>query len=182
MRIVDAQNAGERKAVLRDVIKGDLAVGTGSQSRAELLFQDNTLTRLGADTLFSFTAGTRDISLGQGTMLLQVPKNLGGARIRTAAVTAAITGTTIMIENKPGSHVKVLVLEGSLRLSNNARFGESVVLTAGQMIIMGAKQTRMPQAAFRGSRDNRENILPHRSAEIWRTGPRRRSCLCRASD
>ena len=136
---------------MRDVIKDDLAVRTGIQSRAELLFQDNTLTRLGSDALFSFKAGTRDMTLDRGTMLLQVPKGLGGARIRTAAVTAAITGTTIMMENIPGSHVKVLVLEGSLRLSINGRLGESVVLNPGKMVILGAKERTHAKAGVGGS-------------------------------
>ena len=145
VRVVNPQKGSAQAAKLRDVIKDDLAVRTGAQSRAELVFQDNTLTRLGAESLFSFTSGTRDMSLDQGTMLLQVPKGLGGARIRTAAVTAAITGTTIMLENRPGKHVKVVVLEGSLRLSLNGRWGESVVLHPGKMIIVGAKETRMPK-------------------------------------
>lgn len=145
VRIMAPRERSERQARLNDVIKEDLAVRTGVDSRAELLFQDNTLTRLGAESLFSFKPGTRDMTLDRGTMLLQVPKGLGGARIQTAAVTAAITGTTIMMENIPGSHVKVLVLEGSLRLSVNGRLGESVILTPGKMVIIGAKETRMPK-------------------------------------
>ncbi len=145
VRVVNPKNASAQVAKVNDLIKDDLAVRTGIQSRAELLFQDKTLARLGAEALFSFKAGTRDMTLGRGTMLLQVPKGLGGARIHTAAVTAAITGTTIMVENLPGAHVKVVVLEGSLRLSINGRLGESVVLTPGKMIILGAKETRMPK-------------------------------------
>ncbi len=145
VRIVEAQRGATRPAKLNDVIKDDVAVRTGVQSRAELLFQDNTLTRLGAEALFSFKSGTRDLTLDRGTMLLQVPKGLGGATIRTAAVTAAITGTTIMIENIPGSHVKVLVLEGSLRLSINGRLGESTVLTPGKMVIVSVKDKQMPK-------------------------------------
>ncbi|HEX8311235.1 MAG TPA: FecR domain-containing protein, partial [Chthoniobacteraceae bacterium] len=82
---------GTTPAKLQELIKDDLGVRTGTASRAELLFQDATLTRLGANTLFSFKSGTRDMSLPDGTMLLQVPKGLGGARIRTAGVSAAIT-------------------------------------------------------------------------------------------
>src|ERR1041385_4485248 len=103
---------GARPANLRDVIKDDLALQTGVRSRSELLFQDNTLTRLGAETFFSFKTGTRDLTLEKGSMLLQVPKGLGGAKIHTGAVTAAITGTTIMIEYVPKRYLKVLVLEG----------------------------------------------------------------------
>jgi hypothetical protein len=77
--------------------------------------------------------------------LLQVPKGLGGAKIHTAAVTAAITGTTIMMEYIPTKYIKVLVLEGSLRLSRNGLFGDSVVLTAGKMVIMRPDAKNIPE-------------------------------------
>ena len=93
-------SGGGRKAELQDVIRGQTALKTGIKSRSEL-FQDNTLTRVGPESFFSFKAGTRDMTLGQGTMLLQVPKGLGGAKIRAAAITAGITGTTIMMEYRP---------------------------------------------------------------------------------
>src|SRR5213595_482274 len=135
---------GEHPAMLRDVIKDDLGLQTAAKSRSELLFQDNTLTRLGEETFFSFKTGTRDMTLEKGSMLLQVPKGLGGAQIHTAAVTAAITGTTIMMEYSPGQYLKVLVLEGSLRLSRNASFGESLVLHAGKMVIMRPDSKKIP--------------------------------------
>ena len=77
-------------------------------------------------------------------MLLQVPKGLGGAKIHTAAVTAAITGTTIMMEYSPGQYLKVLVLEGSLRLSRNGSFGNSFVLRPGKMVIMRPDAKTIP--------------------------------------
>src|SRR5947209_16504493 len=106
---------GAHAASMDEVVKDDMAVKTGIKSRSELLFQDDTLTRLGPESLFSFKTGTRDMTLQKGTMLLQVPKGIGGARIHTAALTAAITGTTIMMEYVPNRDIKVLVLEGSLR-------------------------------------------------------------------
>ena len=135
---------GTHPAVLRDVIKDNLALQTGARSRSELLFQDNTLTRIGAETFFSFKTGTRDMTLEKGSMLLQVPKGLGGAKIYTAAVTAAITGTTIMMEYSPGQYLKVLVLEGSLRLSRNGSFGDSLVLHPGKMVIMRPDAKKIP--------------------------------------
>jgi FecR protein len=135
---------GTHPAVLRDVIKDNLALQTGARSRSELLFQDNTLTRIGAETFFSFKTGTRDLTLEKGSMLLQVPKGLGGAQIHTAAVTAAITGTTIMMEYSPGQYLKVLVLEGSLRLSRNGSFGNSLVLRPGKMVIMRPDAKKIP--------------------------------------
>src|SRR6478752_7260922 len=136
---------GDRPAALRDVIKDDLGLQTGARSRSDLLFQDNTLTRLGAETFFSFKTGTRDMTLEKGSMLLQVPKGLGGAKIHTAAVTAAITGTTIMMEYSPGKYLKILVLEGSLRLSRNGSFGDSVVLHPGKMVIMRPDAKKIPE-------------------------------------
>src|SRR5438094_5418821 len=134
---------GARPAVVRDVIKDDRGLQTGARSRSELLFQDNTLTRVGAETFFSFKTGTRDLTLEKGSMLLQVPKGLGGAKIHTAAVTAAITGTTIMMEYSPRQYLKVLVLEGSLRLSRNGS-GDSLVLHPGKMVIMRPDAKKIP--------------------------------------
>src|SRR5437773_1438772 len=142
--IVDPAKGGH-PATLRDVIKDDLGLQTAAKSRSELLFQDNTLTRIGAETFFSFKTGTRDMTLEKGSMLLQVPKGLGGAQIHTAAVTAAITGTTIMMEYSPGQYLKVLVLEGSLRLSRNGSFGDSLVLHAGKMVIMRPDAKKIPE-------------------------------------
>src|SRR5437763_8731631 len=97
-------------AKLNDVVSGDVGLRTGIKSRSELLFQDDTLTRIGPETYFSFRTGTREIDLKSGSLLLQVPKNLGGAKIHAAAVTASITGTTIMMEYQPKQSLKVLVL------------------------------------------------------------------------
>src|SRR6266480_2425844 len=141
--VVDPGKGGH-PAAIREVIKDDLGLQTGVRSRSELLFQANTLTRLGAETFFSFKTGTRDMTLEKGSMHLQVPKGLGGAKIRTAAVTAAVTGTTIMVEYSPGKYLKVLVLEGSLRLSRNGSFGDSVVLHPGKRVIMRPDAKKIP--------------------------------------
>src|ERR1700692_2704763 len=52
---------GAHPATIRDIIKDDLGLQTGAKSRSELLFQDNTLTRLGAEPFLRFkmrTSGT----------------------------------------------------------------------------------------------------------------------------
>src|SRR5437773_1914212 len=143
VKIVDP-TAGERRAQLQDAIRDQIALTTGIKSRSELLFDDNTLTRIGPESYFSFKSGTREMTFDKGTLLLQVPKGLGGAKIHTAAVTAAITGTTIMMEYVPKHDIKVLVLEGSLRLSVNGRFGDSLLLSPGKMVIMRPDAKRIP--------------------------------------
>lgn len=125
-----------REAKPGDVVEGRTAVRTGDKSRAELKFTDETLTRLGANTQFSFESGTRNLSLENGVIFLQVPKGAGGAQIRTAAVTAAVTGTTIMMEYVNGKVLKIIVVEGTLDVFFPDRPGVFTTLRAGQMIMM----------------------------------------------
>ncbi len=137
-----------RAAVMKETLQGEQAVRTGIDSRTELLFNDHTITRLGANTHFSFTEGTRNMSLQSGVMLLQVPKGAGGAKIETAAVTAAVTGTTIMVEAGK-NYTKLIVLEGECCLwpkndkNDKAmfKFKHKTCALAGQEIILrnGAK-------------------------------------------
>jgi hypothetical protein len=131
-------------ARIDDVVQGDTGLRTGIKSRSELLFQDDTMTRIGPESYFRFRSGSREMTLEKGTLLLQVPKGLGGANIHTAAVTASITGTTIMMEYDPQRTLKVLVLEGSLRLSVNGPLGDSLVLTPGRMVIMKPDAKHIP--------------------------------------
>jgi len=135
VRVVpDQSNAAPAR--IGDIITGSTAVATGVSSRAELKFPDQTLTRLGANTLFRLEAGTRDIDLQQGTLLLQVPKQLGGARVRTAAVTAAVTGTTILVEYEPDGYIKIIVIEGEIDLFMNDKPSTFTTTRAGDMVIM----------------------------------------------
>jgi hypothetical protein len=85
-------NASPRPAAVNDDVRHGTAVQTGVQSRSELTFKDQTITRLGENTIFSVGKGPRTIDLGSGQFLLYVPKNGGGAKVKAGAVTAAITG------------------------------------------------------------------------------------------
>lgn len=133
-----------RPAAVSDAVRDGTAVRTGVDSRAELTFTDQTLARLGANTLFSFNKGARNIDLGGGAMLLYVPKNAGGAKVYTAAVTAAITGTTCLVESHRKSYSKLIFLEGSGRAYLKGHPGQSVVLHAGDMLIVRANATSLP--------------------------------------
>ena len=143
--------AAARPATVNDEVKDGIAVRTGVDSRSELKFTDQTLARLGANTLFSFSEGTRNLNLQDGAMLLRVPKGAGGAKINSSAVTAAITGTTVMLEThastkkNKNSYYKFIVLEGTARLYLPGRLGESTLVKAGQMIIMRQDSKMIPE-------------------------------------
>jgi FecR protein len=85
-------NASARPAAVNDNVRQGTAVQTGVQSRSELTFKDQTITRLGEKTIFSVGEGSRTIDLGSGQFLLCVPKKAGGVKVKTGPVTAAITG------------------------------------------------------------------------------------------
>src|SRR5437763_16849085 len=86
--------AAPRPAALNDNVRQGTAVQTGVQSRSELTFKDQTITRLGEKTIYSPGEGARSIDLGSGQFLLYVPKKSGGAKVKMGRVTAAMTGET----------------------------------------------------------------------------------------
>jgi len=83
--------AAARPVVANETVRQGNAVQTGTQSRSELTFRDQTITRLGEKTIYN-VGGGRTIELGSGQFLLYVPKKAGGAQVKMGPVTAAITG------------------------------------------------------------------------------------------
>ena len=150
-RIVnDVKTAGEgkapKRASLNETVVPGGAVRTGIDSRTELLFSDQTITRLGANSSFSFNEGTREMSLSKGVIMLQVPKGLGGAKIQTTAVTAAITGTTILLEVGP-KFTKLIVVEGTCTLTLKAgKWKHKKRVNAGEEIIVPNDAIEIPKA------------------------------------
>ncbi|MCE0496767.1 MAG: FecR family protein [Methylacidiphilales bacterium] len=69
-------------------------VKTGDSSRAELQFSNNTISRLGSNTIFNYSASANQVNLESGTILFSKPKDGQKLNIKTEAVTAAIVGTT----------------------------------------------------------------------------------------
>jgi len=133
-----------RAAVVGEQIGAVTSVATGNESRAEMRFPDKSLTRLGANSRFTIRGDQRTLELDEGVMLLQVPKQMGGAKVRTAAVTAAVTGTTVLFEYVKGGFVKLIVIEGSVDLYFNDKPGSFRTVNAGEMIIMKVDSKFIP--------------------------------------
>jgi quercetin dioxygenase-like cupin family protein len=131
-------------ASINDKVRDGTSVQTGMNSRTELSFADQSLTRLSANTIFSFNEGTRNLDLASGAVLLHVPKGAGSAKISTAAITAAITGTTVIVEYHPHAYIKFISLEGTARLYLKRRWGESVLIRPGQMLIANPDAKSLP--------------------------------------
>jgi FecR protein len=134
--------ANPKPAALNDKVSEGMGVRTGNESRSELTFVDLTITRLGANSLFSFNQAGRSVELGGGSLLLRVPKNSGGARVNASAVTVGVTGTTLILESSGRS--KLIVLEGAARISLRKFPLRSASVRGGQMIDVPPGATELP--------------------------------------
>lgn len=136
-------SAEARAAALNDTVADGTAVRTGDSSRSELTFTDLTITRVGANSIFTFTKAGHNVQIDTGSVLLRVPKNSGGGAIVTSAVTAGMTGTTVIMETARSGRSRLLVLEGGARLSLNQHRDQAKNVRAGQMLEVPAGATTL---------------------------------------
>jgi hypothetical protein len=116
VEVVSATNSSEKPAVVNAVFNMPDLVRTGAASRAELVAEDKTITRVGANTIFSFDPASRTIDLQQGSLLFHSPKGMGGGTIRTSSATASVLGTTLIVTTTHSGGFKVIDLEGHVAI------------------------------------------------------------------
>lgn len=126
--------AAARPVTVNETVRQGNAVQTGAQSRSELTFKDQTITRLGEKTIFNVGKEGRTIDMGSGQFLLYVPKKAGGAKVKMGPVTAAITGTTVYGNVLPSGIVEFTVLEGAACISLDS-VGQTLQVMGGQMVV-----------------------------------------------
>ncbi len=133
VRLMEAHGA-PRPAAVNDTVTERMGVRTGVESRAELTFTDLTLTRLGANTIFSFKQGARELDLTSGAVLLEVPPKAPAVKVSTSAVTAAVTGGTALFATGPPT--KFMVLEGTGTFYPKGHPERAVIVHGGEMMMM----------------------------------------------
>lgn len=140
VQVVSRATQAATPAKIADVFKAPDLIRTGPESLAELIAADKTVTRVGANTVFSFEAAGRTMNLEQGSVLFHSPKGKGGGTIRSKGASAAVLGTTIVVTATVGGGFKAIVLEGKgqITLPN----GSFRVLQAGQVtfVLPGAQR------------------------------------------
>jgi len=87
---------GSVPAKVSEKIQEKSKVSTAAASMAELTFADSSITRMGANTQFSFQSKERLVKLDQGSVLVNTPPGKGGAVVDCGGVTGAVSGTTFM--------------------------------------------------------------------------------------
>jgi FecR-like protein len=142
VRLLEA-HAAPHPAALNDKVALGSAVRTGVESRAELTFNDLTITRLGANTIFSFTAGARQAELTQGAILLQVKPGAPAVRANTTAVTVAVMGGTALLSTGPPT--KFMVLEGIGTIYPLGHPEKAVTVHGGEMVTAEGGRISKPE-------------------------------------
>jgi hypothetical protein len=132
-------------AVVNETVHEGNAVRTGTDSRSELLFADQTLARLGANTVFSFGAATHTYDLGSGAILMTAPKNAGTVKVSSGVATCAISGFTGIWEAHSKFWNKVLVIEGDGDVWLNKNPGDKRHMHSRQILVFPPNATVLPQ-------------------------------------
>src|ERR1700744_2374219 len=141
VQIISASDQSEKHATVNDLFNMPDILKTGPSSRAELIASDETITRVGANTIFSFDPANRTIDLKQGSLLFHSPHGKGGGTIHTGSATASVLGTTLIVTTTPSGGMKGLDLEGQVEV--NFLNGLHQNLAPGQMtfVLPGGSQT-----------------------------------------
>ncbi len=129
--VINAATKAESAPKVGDVLVAPNVLKTGPDSRAELVAEDKTVTRVGSNTIFSVEVNSRDVNLAQGNVLFNAPKGRGGGRIKSAGATASVLGTTFITSASPSGGFKVMGLEGSVQVDGSK--GGSAKIGAGQL-------------------------------------------------
>jgi len=132
VELLPAVTKSSSPAKLNQLVKAPDMVRTGADSRAELTAPDNTITRVGANTVFSFETTDRVLNLQKGSLLFHSPKGVGGGMIKSGGASAAVLGTTLLVASTADGGFKVILPEGRARVT--LPNGRSVGLRAGQIV------------------------------------------------
>lgn len=125
-----SQTADTSPAQVGTVLQNGEYLKTGVKSRAELELADQSITRLGANTIFNYSVANNEIDLQAGTVLFSKPKDGREMTIKTASVTAAVVGTTGFMQVHGHDFLFGLV-EGHATLTVG---GTQFKITAGQVL------------------------------------------------
>ena len=138
---------GSRPVSVGDIVSAGTTISNGAEARSELTFGNQTVARLGANTILDVEAKPGAMKLRDGAMLFQIPKG-SKTQIGTASMLVTSKCAIGLLERNKDAYIKLLVLEGEARVALRHRIGESIVVKAGEILIANPKATSLPEAAY----------------------------------
>ncbi|MCY7276153.1 MAG: hypothetical protein LH702_21050 [Phormidesmis sp. CAN_BIN44] len=103
-------NRSPRSARVSDVMVPQDALRTASRSKAELLFNEGSLARIGSNAIFRFIPGLRGFQLRNGTALIMSPPTTASTRIETLEGQAVAEIPASSPPGSPASNVLSLAM------------------------------------------------------------------------
>jgi len=168
LQTTDAESA---TASVGDLVSAGMTIGNRENARSELTFANKVVLRLGSKTTVELRKVQVDqffrrfyvdrvldrivpkdfvgnvIELSAGAVLFQIPKR-ASAHISSGPLNITSDNTTGLLERNGESYLKLLILSGEARVSLAHRLDESIVLKAGQILIMSPKVKELPDVAY----------------------------------
>ncbi|HHP7231010.1 MAG TPA: FecR domain-containing protein [Xenococcaceae cyanobacterium] len=126
------------RAKLGEVIIPQDTVRTGANSRADLLFNEGTLVRTGAGTIFRFPANKRNFELTSGAALIMIRPGQGQSTINTPEARIVSQGTALFVQHDPNNNASLVGVltnspQGAVQVSS-ADGTVTIQLNAGQFV------------------------------------------------
>ena len=128
---------GPVPAKVSERIAENSKVTTAAASMAEFTFGDSSITRIGANSVFSFQSKERLVKLDKGTALIHATPGNGGATVDCGGVTAAVSGSTFMASRSATGGAVFVLLESSGSLKVTTPGGQTVTILPGQAASTG---------------------------------------------
>jgi hypothetical protein len=126
---------------------------TNAVSRAEVLFNDGSLVRVGERSVFRFLPKTRQLHLSQGTAAVFVPPSLGRTTLQTPNATVGLNSSGVVVRYLPSRGLTLVLAlvssaTGPISLTLGTT-GEEVALAAGQMAFVEGNRLRVVEFDLR---------------------------------
>ncbi|MBD1872273.1 FecR domain-containing protein [Nodosilinea sp. FACHB-131] len=130
-----------RSAAVADCFCPGEILNTGAAARAEVLFNDGSLTRVGEQASLRFWPDTRKLLLNQGTVALFVPPSQGRTTVQTPNATVGLNSTAVVVRYVPSRQLTLVMALADLLtapvLVTAAETGQELALYGGQMAFIG---------------------------------------------
>lgn len=130
-----------RSAAVPDCFCPGETLNTSAAARAEVLFNDGSLTRVGEQASLRFWPNTRQLLLSNGTAAVFVPPNQGRTTIQTPNATVGLNSTAVVVRYVPSRQLTLVMALADAPtapiLVTAAETGQELALYEGQMALVG---------------------------------------------
>ncbi|WP_017296715.1 FecR domain-containing protein [Nodosilinea nodulosa] len=132
-----AADGVSRPASVADCLYPDEALSTSAMSKAEVLFNDGSLARIGEQANLRFWPATRNLYLNQGTAAVFVPPDRGRTTVQTPNATVGLNSTAVVVRYVPSRGLTLVMALANAPsgpvLITSASTGQEFALYSGQM-------------------------------------------------